>query len=184
MLKVYLAGPDVFRADSLAHGERLKSLCKRNGLIGLYPLDNHIPLELSGAAAAAWICQQNMAMIEQADAVIANLEAFRGAEPDSGTVFEMGVAVALKKPVFAYFENHAPLRNQIHTDANGLCKDGFFVEDFGLPRNLMLACQWRGVSCTAEQAIALAKLTLSLRSSLALGESINCVKHSKPSSAD
>ena len=36
--KLYLAGPDVFRADAVAHGEALKALCARYGFEGLYPL--------------------------------------------------------------------------------------------------------------------------------------------------
>lgn len=57
MKAVYLAGPDVFRVDSVAHGTYLKALCEQHGLVG--------------KEAATWICQQNMAMIARADAVIA-----------------------------------------------------------------------------------------------------------------
>jgi len=159
-MKVYLAGPDVFRTDSVTHGTMLKQLCESAGLTGLYPLDNCIPDGLEGAEAAAWICQQNMAMIAEADAVIANLSPFRGHEPDSGTVFEVGVAVALGKPVFAYFDDHSPMREQIPTDTSGRCEDGLFVEDFDLPKNLMLACQWAGASTTAVQAIQIASNAL------------------------
>ncbi|KKN85070.1 hypothetical protein LCGC14_0282390 [marine sediment metagenome] len=152
-MKAYLAGPDVFRTDSIDHGQYLKKLCEEVGLTGLYPLDNSIPDDLDKASMAQWICQQNMAMLEGADVVIANLSNFRGAEPDSGTVFEVGVAVALGKPVWAYFPQQGSMRQQIKTDDNGLCPEAMFVEDFGLPRNLMLACQWAGSSSTVEQAI-------------------------------
>ncbi len=41
---------------------------------------------------------------------MAYLDDFRGAgEPDSGTAFEVGVAVALNKPAFAYTEVITPL---------------------------------------------------------------------------
>lgn len=35
----------------------------------------------------------------------------------------------------------------------GFDAEGFAVEDFGLPRNLMLACSWVGVSATAEEGV-------------------------------
>jgi hypothetical protein len=43
---------------------------------------------------------------------------------------------------------------QLPRDEQGLCPDGFVVENFGLPRNLMLACSWVGASRTAPQAVA------------------------------
>jgi len=152
-MKVYLAGFDVFRPDAIERGAYLKRLCNKHGLEGLYPMDNAIPDGLSGPAAARWIAEQNMTMVRSCDAVLANLSNFRGAEPDSGTAFEMGVAVALGKPVWAYFNEKAPLREQIATDSLGLCSEGYFVEDFGLPKNLMLACQWVGYSHGARSAV-------------------------------
>ncbi|PYY81837.1 nucleoside 2-deoxyribosyltransferase [Pseudomonas sp. TKO26] len=151
--RIYLAGFDVFRADALAHGEYLKQLCSAQGLHGLFPLDNQAPQHLSPEACAQWICQQNLAMIRDSDALLANLNDFRGLEPDSGTAFEVGVAIALGKPVWAYFSGPATLRQQVSHDALGRDAQGFAVEDFNLPRNLMLACSWSGRSRTAESAI-------------------------------
>ena len=150
---VYLAGFDVFRADAVEHGRALKALCARHGLEGLYPFDNQVPEGLRPEEAAMVICNANIAMIKRCDAVLANLNPFRGAEPDSGTAFEVGMAVALGKPVWAYFAANGALRDQIAHDASGFDAQGFQVEDFGLPRNLMLACTWAGSSETAEQAI-------------------------------
>jgi nucleoside 2-deoxyribosyltransferase len=85
--------------------------------------------------------------------VLANLNLFRGYEPDSGTAFEVGMAVALGKPVWAYFESNAALREIIPHDAKGQDEWGFEVEDFDLPRNLMLACTWAGSSHSAEVGV-------------------------------
>lgn len=153
MHKIYLAGFDVFRPDAIEHGEKLKKLCTAAGVIGLYPLDNDIPQGLAMEDAAQWICKSNMAMLTQADAVLANLESFRGHEPDSGTVFEVGVAIALGKPVWAYFPESVPLRQQVSTDQFGCCPDGYIVENFNLPKNLMIACQWAGSSHNFETAL-------------------------------
>lgn len=154
MPKIYLAGPDVFHPDAVERGEHLKRLCARHGLEGLYPLDNALPAGLSPAATAQWILAANLALLRSADAVLANLEPFRGAEPDSGTVFEAGIAVALGKPVWACFAPAGDLRAQVPHGADGRDAQGWLVEDFGLPRNLMLACSWAGYSATAETAIA------------------------------
>lgn len=150
-LSIYLAGPDVFRPDALAHGQRLKSLCAEFGHRGLYPLDHALPDGLHGAEAARWICQANCALIRQAEVVLANLNDFRGHEPDSGTAFELGFAAALGKPVWAFLADIRPLRAQLGGAQDAL---GWTVEDFGLPRNLMLATSARLVQGDARAALA------------------------------
>lgn len=150
---VYLAGFDVFRRDAIEHGRYLKALCNAHGLEGLYPFDNDAPAGLPPEETAAVICNANIAMIRRCDAVLANLNPFRGAEPDSGTAFEVGMAVALGKPVWAYFDDRGTLREQVVHDNAGFDAQGFQVEDFQLPKNLMLACTWAGSSDTPESAI-------------------------------
>ena len=102
------------------------------------------------AALPQRIYDGNVALIRRCDAVVANLRPFRGhVEPDSGTVFEIGMAVALGKPVAAYLpqsglsyaervSRHFPTRR----DASGAVWDeanGLLVEGFGEPMNLMLS---------------------------------------------
>lgn len=151
--KIYLAGPDVFRQDAIERGEYLKSLCAEQGMKGMYPFDNAIPEGLQGPEAAKVISQMNMDMIRNCTGVLINLDHFRGLEPDSGTAFEFGMAVALGKPVWAYCKDQGTLRDQIVHNSAGVCQSGFHVEDFGLPRNLMMACTWMGLSATAEEAV-------------------------------
>lgn len=159
MKRLYLAGFDVFRVDAVAHGEMLKALCQQYGFEGTYPLDNtfselipHTPRE----ALARHICEANLALIAQADAVVANLNPFRGHEPDSGTAFEVGYARALGKPIWAYTEQTRPLLEQIEsTERHGRHFDsqGYEVEDFGLCMNLMLACSVTIVQGDARQCL-------------------------------
>lgn len=40
MKKIYIAGFDVFEANSIEIGKKYVELCKKYGFIGLYPLDN------------------------------------------------------------------------------------------------------------------------------------------------
>ncbi|GGX19463.1 nucleoside deoxyribosyltransferase [Pigmentiphaga litoralis] len=144
-MKIYLAGPDVFRPDAAAFGRSLQALCSELGLTGCFPLDNEMKAELSGQAAARAIYEANVAMIRDCDAVMANLNPFRGREPDSGTAFEVGYAAALGKEIWVYTSEPRNLVEQwADTDPvlDGPQYDdaGMLVEDFGMNLNLMLAC--------------------------------------------
>src|SRR5689334_14369745 len=108
--RVYLAGFDVFRVDAREHGARLKTLCAQYGLAGVFPLDHEAPPGLLPAEQADWIYRANLDAIRGSDMVMANLDDFRGpGEPDSGTAFEIGFAVALGKPVWAYCRDRGTL---------------------------------------------------------------------------
>ncbi len=156
-LRLYLAGFDIFRPDARAHGERLKALCAERGFEGLYPLDNDAPEGLVGRALADWIYQADLDLIRRADGVLANVNRFRGMEPDSGTAFEMGFAAALGKPVWAYTDETRPLAEQCGArrvdGGRVLDSAGFALEDYGLPVNLMLVCCGRVVSGPPERCL-------------------------------
>lgn len=149
MKKIYLAGFDVFAPDAKQRGAKMKMLCAGKGFIGLYPLDNE-------ADDAKTIFAGNCALIDQSDIVIANLNSFRGAEPDSGTCFEVGYAFAHEKMVYGYLSDARTLREKLgEKDDNG-----FAVENFGLPLNLMLCAAAKIIegdftaaldACTREQ---------------------------------
>ncbi|WP_326536783.1 GNAT family N-acetyltransferase [Pseudorhodoferax sp.] len=147
--RIYLAGPDVFRPDSAAVFARLKACCARLGLAGLEPADDG-PAEdapQDGDALAQRIYEGNIARIRAADGVLANLADFRGLEPDPGTVFEVGYAVALGKPVVAYgvppgsYAERVGAVRACAPDARGVLREigsGAMVEGLGQRLNLML----------------------------------------------
>lgn len=158
MTSIYLAGFDVFRKDAVDYGKRLQALCADHGFTGLYPLDQAAPAGMTGPETARWIYEANIALLHRADAVMANLDDFRGpGEPDSGTAFEVGYAVALGKPVWGYASEASTLRERVTAsiDADGEAIDarGYVVEDFGLSKNLMLACSVTLVHGTAEDCL-------------------------------
>ncbi len=136
-MKLYIAGPDVFRTDAPAWADGVRALCRGAGHEALIPLDE-------GQTGAEGIYRSNLRLIEAADAVLANLNPFRGAEPDSGTCVEVGYALARGKPVIGYMDDVRPLRDRLRIAAGGATDGqrdatGWRVEDFGLPLNLMLA---------------------------------------------
>ncbi len=140
-MKLYLAGPDVFRADVQAWADEARALCRAHGHEALVPLDGD-------ATSASEIYVQNLDLIAQADAVLANLNPFRGVEPDSGTCFEVGYACALGKPVIGYIAYADTVAERVARWQGGALRrdgervfdrNGEQVENFGLPANLMLA---------------------------------------------
>ena len=138
-VQVYVAGPDVFSSHWDEFRQELSQYAVSRGITPIFP---HSKPDDSPAD----IYQCNTSLIKQADAVIANLQCFRGSEPDSGTVFEVGFAVALGRPVWGF--NAAGLYHQKVATYYGLstdrefpmaCKDGYAVEGFSEQLNLMLA---------------------------------------------
>ena len=143
MTTIYLAGPDVFLPDAVDIGRRKVELCTRHGLTGLYPLDNAIDLRDSDASRQ--IFRGNEAMMQSADAIIANLTPFRGPGADAGTVYELGYVAGHGKLCLGYSNDPSVYADRVRgftevkphdgilTDAKGLT-----VEDFGLADNLMM----------------------------------------------
>ncbi|HEY2254180.1 MAG TPA: nucleoside 2-deoxyribosyltransferase [Variovorax sp.] len=147
--RVYLAGPDVFFADRAQRFERLVEACARLGMVGLPPTDGGTAEGFQGTDTqrAERIYEGNLALIRSADGLIANLTAFRGLEPDSGTVFEIGYAVAAGKPVVAYGVPEASYASRVaaalpcERDGDGALREassGVQVEELGQRLNLML----------------------------------------------
>ena len=146
---MYLAGPDVFAPDADRVFSMLKQHCRNEGLLGLSPFDNEQQPEVAGDLSK-FIYRANCRLIEQCDAVIANLEPFRGPSADVGTVFEMGLARGLGKPVFGY---NAP--GDDYKDRIGPLSGHrrYRIEDFSLFDNLMVAHAPRFVANSFESAV-------------------------------
>jgi nucleoside 2-deoxyribosyltransferase len=142
-MKVYLAGPDVFLPDAVELGRRKVALCARHGLTGLYPLDNAV--DLAARDASLQIFRGNEAMLNGADAIIANLTPFRGPGADAGTVYELGYIAGRGGLCLGYCNDPTLYADRVRgfTDVHsqdGRLVDalGLAVEDFGLTDNLMM----------------------------------------------
>jgi nucleoside 2-deoxyribosyltransferase len=142
-VKIYLAGPDVFVPDALAIGRRKQELCKRHGHFGLFPLDNAV--DLASETASLEIFRGNRAMMDDADAIIANLTPFRGPSADAGTVYELGYMAGGNKVCLGYSNDPRPYKDRVaetygavQNNAVLLDRQGLIVEDFRLGDNLMI----------------------------------------------
>jgi len=141
MKKIYIAGPDVFEVNAIEIGKRNKEICVQFGFEGFFPLDN----EIQGSDKkdiATKIAEANIDLIKKCDIVVANLNPFRGKEPDSGTVWECGFGYALGKRVIYYMDDTKAYIDRFSSNEkrNALDSDGKIIEDFGLPVNLMISC--------------------------------------------
>lgn len=147
-MKLYLAGPDVFLPDAVEIGKIKRRLCRRYGFIGLFPLDNELS-SAAGVPLSKAIFEGNIAMLNEADAVVANLTPFRGVSADVGTVFEIGYGFALGKKVYGYSNIGAGFIERVRDAITGEIEtgkdkrlyagDGLAVEDFDRFDNLMIA---------------------------------------------
>jgi nucleoside 2-deoxyribosyltransferase len=143
MTKIYLAGPDVLLLDARDVGRRKVDLCIRHGLTGLYPLNNTINLAANDASLQ--IFRGNEAMMNQADAIIANLTPFREPGADAGTVYELGYMIGRGKLCLGHSNDPSLYAERVArftavTSGGGRLVDSqeLTVEDFGLADNLMM----------------------------------------------
>lgn len=142
-MKIYLAGPDVFRPDVAEWVTTVRELCRRYGFEALLPVDHN-------ETTPEKIFQSNIDLIRKAQIVIANLDPFRGPEPDSGTAFELGYALALGKKICGYVTRLETVAQRVEVAENRseppapygdklIDRNGLMIENFGLPCNLMLS---------------------------------------------
>jgi nucleoside 2-deoxyribosyltransferase len=144
---LYLAGPEVFLPNALDVVDEQRRICRGLDLVPISPLDKGDGPGDQSVSRQDRIFAGNIALIERADAIVANIAPFRGPDPDAGTAFEVGYAHALGKPVYLWAEDPssnaervARLHGPLHRRADGMLadQDDLMVEDFGGPVNLML----------------------------------------------
>ena len=158
---IYLAGPEVFLPDPIGAGVKKKAAIEALNskhewpfrLEGLYPMDNEIENFAPDYPTGIKIYEANIALMDKAHFVTANMVRFRGPSMDVGTAFEMGYMRGLDKPVFAYYDavpfygaaeepgiyaervaEHYPMsQDSKHKDTHGQS-----IEDFKMADNLMM----------------------------------------------
>jgi len=133
----YLAGPDVFLPDAVAHAARKVEICRRFGLRGLPPLNEDA--ETIAEKLEVWqaIYEKDIAMMERCDIIIANLTPFGGASADAGTLIEVGWFLGKGKPIFGYSNSSESFESRMRQQLGERHAD-FGIEGFHLPDNLMI----------------------------------------------
>ena len=134
MDRIYVAGFDVFYPDWREKRYlEYRALCAGYG----FEMQAQKAAPDAGKTLGEQIFLKNIHCIEISDYVVANVNCFRGGEPDSGTCFEIGYAYALGKKIYGYLDDTRTMMEKI---GGGTDQDGFLVENFDLPVNLMLGC--------------------------------------------
>jgi len=153
----YLAGPDVFLPDAVAHAARKVAICRRFGLHGLPPLNEDVDTAASNLETWQAIYQKDIAMMERCDIIIANLTPFGGASADSGTLIEVGWFLGKGKPIFGYSNTPENFETRMREQLGAGHAD-LGIEGFHLPDNLMIvgAVQADALSAAAERGLSVA----------------------------
>jgi nucleoside 2-deoxyribosyltransferase len=148
MLKLYLAGPEVFLPDARAVLDAKAAMTRAYGFEPICPGDLAIEPAPTRHQFGLNISAVDEGFMNAADGVIANLTPFRGIAADPGTAFELGYMCATGKLVAAYTnvaENHYARtlayydgRIEIAADGHKRGPDGLSLEDFDMIENLML----------------------------------------------
>ncbi|MBB3948566.1 nucleoside 2-deoxyribosyltransferase [Rhizobium skierniewicense] len=147
-IKIYLAGPEVFLPNARDMLDEKAELVRQAGHIPLSPGDLQIPPADTKRGHGCNINAIDEQMMQEADAIIANLTPFRGIAADTGTSYELGFMCALEKPVFAYTNVAANHFSRIMNYYDGVATqdetgryrgaDGVSIENFDMADNLML----------------------------------------------
>ena len=104
--KAYLAGFEMFYPDGIERGEEWKRIAAKYGIEGIFPPDaapENDPIapyvRKDDSEAEFWygIFMDDVNHMRRSDMIIAQLQDWRGAQPDSGTCFECGYSAATGK---------------------------------------------------------------------------------------
>lgn len=158
--RVYLAGIDRYADDGASIFARRKHLCESLGLEAVSPLDDapNVPRitsddPLTMAANLFDHCQQH---VRDADAIVADLNDFRGWEPSSDVSFECGMGFQLGKRLFGYMDDTRRMVDRIPNlgpDHEYADLAGAKAEPWDYPINLMFASSMPVLEGSFEQVI-------------------------------
>jgi nucleoside 2-deoxyribosyltransferase len=119
---IYIAGPECFYPDGFTYLASMRREAEYYGFRVTLPNDNPLKTDQEdlqkNADAIFENCKKSMSV---STAIIADLETFRGAEPDGGTVYEIGMAYALGLRCYAYTRDK---RDAVHKYQGSVLEDG------------------------------------------------------------
>ena len=162
MPKIFLSDSNIFSKDCHQRVERAAALCAQYGFDCFHPLRSnfHAQAGMAPPQMAAAICQNNLKELDACDILLAQLDPFRGHEPDSGAVFECGYMFAKGKPVYGYVADtqksycqRYPVKTFDREDGVYRDEQGRRIEEFSLPVNLMLGVPVHIVTGGIEDAL-------------------------------
>lgn len=158
---VFLSGPERYDADAEQIYDAMKAICRKYGLHAYSPLDmvngvSQMDTE-NPYTKAANLFDNWQQHVRNCDAIIANLNDYRGYECCNDVGFECGMAFQLGKKMYGYMDNTSAMIERVpHLGAEGGYRDmtGSNVENFDYPLNLMFSCSMQIFEGKFEEIIA------------------------------
>ncbi|WP_244606431.1 nucleoside 2-deoxyribosyltransferase [Arsenicitalea aurantiaca] len=150
MIRVYIAGPEVFLPEGFAQVERKRALCRQYGMEPSARQGDFLKYEGGDKFTfGTMISRHNEELMDASDIVIANLTPFRGVSADPGTVYELGYMVARGAKAFGYTNTARPYATRVAEDHYGgdtrtaetgrlVGPDGLMIENHEMIDNLMI----------------------------------------------
>lgn len=146
-LKIYFAGPDVFRNNPEEYFATLAVECEKYSIFPLFPYDSSLIKSDS-------IYFKNLRLIQECHLLIANIAPFRGPSADPGTALEIGYARALNKPIIGYsVPSMVTYKTRVTEDLLDQFSEYPYVENFGLTDNLMIVHSCDFIHDSIERAL-------------------------------
>lgn len=160
MPRVYLADVNRYEADAKEIYGRLKALLASHGLQAVTPCDwaEGFPEAECGNpyGMAAALTENYRLLMKSCDAVIADLNDYRGYECSNDVGFECGMGFEMGKRLFGYMDDARPCIEKIpHLGESAEYRDmtGCNVENFNYPANLMFGSSMEIYEGTLESVI-------------------------------
>jgi nucleoside 2-deoxyribosyltransferase len=126
---IYIAGPECFYVNGYDSLGAMRKESEYYGCKVTLPNDNPLNLDHEDLRKNADEIFVNCAnSMNQSTAIIADLETFRGCEPDGGSIYEIGMAYARGIRCYGYTRD---LRNMVHKYPLAVLKDGVVYDHDG-----------------------------------------------------
>lgn len=108
--KIYIAGPECFYTGGPAILNAMRRRAESLGFCVTLPNDHPLDMENPNLQKRADSIFEDLKVdMNESTAIIADLEAYRGSEADSGTVYEIGMAYARGIRCYGYTRDKRPL---------------------------------------------------------------------------
>lgn len=157
--RVYLSDVIRYNEDAEETYQRMKEICASYGLEAVTPCDWAEGYEGNGGnpyARAAALTENYCRLVRSCDAVIADLNNYRGYECSNDVGFECGMGFEMGKKLFGYMADARPCIEKIpHLGEASEFRDmtGSNVENFNYPANLMFGSSMAIYEGTFESVI-------------------------------
>jgi nucleoside 2-deoxyribosyltransferase len=126
---LYIAGPECFYARGYDLWWAQRKLAEYYGFSVVLPTDTRLKLDNPDLRLnAKEIFDDLKVLVTRTTAIIADLEFFRGCEPDGGTVFEIGMIYAKHGRCYGYTRDMRPM---VHKNQGARLRDGVAVDQEG-----------------------------------------------------